>query len=457
MIVCGASFAGLAVARELAGSGADVLVLDRYEIGERQTSACAAPTAWLRGARPRALDPADVPGPRDPHAAADAALGSPVDASRRSTTASSARCCGSVRRRAVRDGDGQRALGGRGRGRSSCTPTRDLQAPLVVDALGWRRVLSTAPDAIQPPKATLSRGLEVHPAATGEDFELWLDPRYVPKGYSGRSPPGTRCASASARSTRASTCASPTVRLARDIGVPPDGFQGNWIPHKLRRATEDGVFFVGDSAGHCIPATAEGIRPAFYFGAVCGRELAMVIAGRQTRAQALERYDSRSEEKRYAYRSMLRAQRFVGRATPYPLMTSVLEAVRQPALGAPRVRPLRRHLPAAEPRGRGRRPRALAHDQVDADREQRDADELAGGQRLARHAEQAEAVDDDRRGELTGDDRGRHAARAEVPDGDDRRASTTATPHAPPTSAHHGALGSRAGLRTRRPRPRRSA
>src|SRR6478736_5900294 len=47
VLICGASFAGLAVARELAGSGADVLVVDRYEIGERQTSACACPTAWL--------------------------------------------------------------------------------------------------------------------------------------------------------------------------------------------------------------------------------------------------------------------------------------------------------------------------------------------------------------------------------------------------------------------------
>src|SRR6516164_3626204 len=47
VLVCGASFAGLAVARELAGSGADVLVIDRYEIGERQTSACGIPTAWL--------------------------------------------------------------------------------------------------------------------------------------------------------------------------------------------------------------------------------------------------------------------------------------------------------------------------------------------------------------------------------------------------------------------------
>ena len=52
VIVCGASFAGLAVARELAlagpaAAGADVLLLDRYEVGERATSACAAPTEWL--------------------------------------------------------------------------------------------------------------------------------------------------------------------------------------------------------------------------------------------------------------------------------------------------------------------------------------------------------------------------------------------------------------------------
>ena len=48
VVVCGASFAGLTIARELRGSGARVLLLDRYEIGERQTSACAAPTEWLQ-------------------------------------------------------------------------------------------------------------------------------------------------------------------------------------------------------------------------------------------------------------------------------------------------------------------------------------------------------------------------------------------------------------------------
>src|SRR4051795_2113474 len=48
VLICGASFAGLTTARELRATGARVLVLDRYEIGERQTSACAAPTEWLR-------------------------------------------------------------------------------------------------------------------------------------------------------------------------------------------------------------------------------------------------------------------------------------------------------------------------------------------------------------------------------------------------------------------------
>src|SRR5580693_7010061 len=48
VLICGASFAGLAVARELAGCGARVLLIDRYELGERQTSACAMPTAWMQ-------------------------------------------------------------------------------------------------------------------------------------------------------------------------------------------------------------------------------------------------------------------------------------------------------------------------------------------------------------------------------------------------------------------------
>src|ERR1700759_4200080 len=47
VLICGGSFAGLAVARELTQTGAEGMLVDRYEIGERQPSACGIPTLWL--------------------------------------------------------------------------------------------------------------------------------------------------------------------------------------------------------------------------------------------------------------------------------------------------------------------------------------------------------------------------------------------------------------------------
>ena len=41
----------------------------------------------------------------------------------------------------------------------------------------------------------------------------------------------------------------PTVRLAEDLSRDPVISSGNWIPHKLRPATDDGIFVVGDPRG----------------------------------------------------------------------------------------------------------------------------------------------------------------------------------------------------------------
>jgi digeranylgeranylglycerophospholipid reductase len=76
------------------------------------------------------------------------------------------------------------------------------------------------------------------------------------------------------------------------------------------------VFFVGDSAGHCLPLTAEGIRTALYFGIACGRELRQVVEGRATIARALQRYGDFSAAHEWKFRWMLRAQRLVPRVPP---------------------------------------------------------------------------------------------------------------------------------------------
>jgi flavin-dependent dehydrogenase len=87
------------------------------------------------------------------------------------------------------------------------------------------------------------------------------------------------------------------------------------------------VFFAGDSAGHCLPLTAEGIRTAIYFGFACGRELRAVLEGRRTRAQALERYGAFSDAHEWKYRSLLRSQRFIGQLTPTPIVTAIVQAM----------------------------------------------------------------------------------------------------------------------------------
>ena len=74
---------------------------------------------------------------------------------------------------------------------------------------------------------------------------------------------------------------------------------------------DDGVFFVGDSAGHCLPTTAEGIRPALYFGVLLGRELRAVVEGRQDKAAALTRYHELSAGHRFPFESMYRVQQSI--------------------------------------------------------------------------------------------------------------------------------------------------
>jgi flavin-dependent dehydrogenase len=308
VLICGASFAGLAAARELSGSGAKVLMIDRYEVGEKQTSACAAPTAWLENL--------GLMG------SVRQTFGDLVTHTRHRTfrwhlpwtfsTFDYRELCGLLKDQSPAVPFDTAKVEGISRARETHTihtDRGDLRAPLVIDALGWRRVLSVAPDdPIQPPEARLSRGLEVHPHSRSEDLELWLDRRYVRAGYSWSFPAGDEVRVGVGSFDPHDKVKEPTVELANELGVEPVRYQGNWIPHRIRPAAEGDVFFAGDSAGHCLPTTAEGIRTALYFGLACGRELRAVFEGRQSRAQALERYGAFSQSHRWKFESLWHVQ-----------------------------------------------------------------------------------------------------------------------------------------------------
>src|SRR6185437_8183844 len=135
VLICGASFAGLAVARELAGSGARVLMIDRYEIGERQTSACAAPTGWLE------------------------ALG--LQASMRQTFPELV----------------------------IHTPhaTARYELPWTFSTFDYRTLCELLDDqndaSFETAKVDGRTGFTVHPHGESSDLEIWIDRKYVPAGY----------------------------------------------------------------------------------------------------------------------------------------------------------------------------------------------------------------------------------------------------------------------------------
>ena len=335
VLVCGASFAGLAVARELRESGAHVLVIDRYEIGERQTSACGIPTLWLEAM--------DLTGSLR-QTFGELVAHTPWTTTRWQlpwtfSTFDYRELCAELWSQAQPYGSSAGELefetakvDGRA-GFTVHTDRGDISAPLIVDALGWRRVLSND-TPIQPPNARLSRGLEVHPAGTGEELELWIDASYIRSGYSWSFPARDEVRVGVGSFWPSHHVREPTVRLASDLGRAADGYQGNWIPHQLRAAVEDGVFFAGDSAGHCLPLTAEGIRTALYFGIACARELRAVLASGATREQALARYGAFSDAHERKFRWMLNSQRIIGRLTPSRAVTAMVRSFGNPRLCA---------------------------------------------------------------------------------------------------------------------------
>jgi flavin-dependent dehydrogenase len=343
VLVCGASFAGLAVARALAGAGADVLVLDRYEIGERATSACAAPTPWLHAMGVAGAIRQELPcmAFHTPHGSVRYRLPwSWSSFDYRELCRLLWAQCGEARfaiakvdgRAGNVAGSGAEGVAARGNVAGSgaeilvLSDRGPLTAPLVVDALGWRRVLARGPN-VQPPEAAISRGLEVHPDTDpthpGTDLDVWIDRSLVRRGYAWSVPAdGEQRVGVGSYAPR-DHVREATRELAERLGLPAVRYQGNWFPHRLRPATEDGVFFVGDSAGHCFPLSGEGIRTAFYFGTACGRELRAVLAGERTREVALARYAAFSRRHAPAFSWALALQRVVP-ALPPRALTALL-------------------------------------------------------------------------------------------------------------------------------------
>lgn len=315
-IVVGASFAGLAVARQLRG---EVLLLDRHEVGTVQTSACGTPL-WVPerlGVPESVLQVHDRLVIRGPGRTIVYELtGLPF-----CTFDFGTFCRGLLAQSRVRFL--RASVTGWSPGGVETTEGRFL-APVLVDASGWRGELVNDRPVVPSARRGYSFGLETRAPFPGDDLCLWYDRSLLPRGLGWVFPVGGGASLIGLGSYTGASKLRPGVeRLLEMLGTRGSSYHGAFFPNRLLRSTARSVFAVGDAAGQCMPLTAEGIRPAIYFGSACGGIVQEVLDGRLTLAQGLARYRTLVARYEKPYR-LLRAAQWVAAHAPTALFLAIV-------------------------------------------------------------------------------------------------------------------------------------
>jgi len=325
IVIAGASFAGLAVARTLRGH--NTVVLEPQPIGAHDTSAGGVPLSALQ-----ALDASDaarethhqliVHTPRAEH---DLALVAPY------AVADYELLCRRLAEQAQVHVLHRRVTGYRDG--AVRTDRGDLTCLAAVDATGHRAVLASSLTPGYAPRSAMGTAAEVvlrRPRSFPSGLHIYLGPDWPPgygwafgAGDTLRVGVGLLSATRHARHLDAALHAV-LARAGLSRAGEPLGRHGGLIPLRPRDPIVDDLFVVGDAAGQALPGTAEGIRPALHFGTHLGAALADALDGRTSLADARRSYREGVAGQARAYRTLACAQRLLT-ALP-PAMTARLVA-----------------------------------------------------------------------------------------------------------------------------------
>jgi len=292
-IVVGASFAGLAVARQLHGR---VLLLDRNEVGALQTSACGTPL-WVAealgvkssvlqvherltirtGSHAVTYDLSAVPFCTFDYRAFCQGLLAQCEARFLKTSVTE-----------LRDG-------------RVVTSDGSFSAPIIVDCSGWRGVLANGTAGVRPTQGPYTFGLEAHTPVRDDGLTFFIDRDVIPRGLGWVFPVGTGSLIGLGSYAGHSKLRPALDRYLKSQRIASGAYHGTYFPNRPGRATVGRLFVVGDAAGQCLPLTAEGIRPALYFGGECGAIIQRIISGKIALEAGLARYRALVHRYRKAY------------------------------------------------------------------------------------------------------------------------------------------------------------
>lgn len=315
-IVCGGSFGGLAAAGQIGGR---VLVIDRLEIGDGETSASAVPLACLEN-----MDMTHVIDQVHEEILIHTRRRSQVLRFFPFATFDYRRFCVDLHERTGADLVRARITGARA-GRVETT-AGTFEAPIVIDAAGWRTAApKTERAAARPPRKSF--GIESRQPFRGEGLHFYVGPSRGARRFYWAFPAGDHVRAGLATYTGHSDLSADLERFCDDLHLgPPGAVHGGFFTSTLIEPVRDGMMLVGDSAGMCLPVSGEGIRPALVFGQVAGRLAERVRTGEMALPDALRAYREAVHDRARGYRVLERLQAILN-VLPDPLFAVFARSV----------------------------------------------------------------------------------------------------------------------------------
>lgn len=297
-IVCGGSFGGLAAAQQIGGR---VLVIDRLEIGDGETSASAVPLACLEN-----MDMTHVIDQVHDEILIHTRRSSQVLRFFPFATFDYRRFCRDLHERTGAELVRARITGARA-GRVETT-AGTFEAPIVIDAAGWRTAAPKAERAAaRPPRKSF--GIESRQPFRGEGLHFYVGPSRGARRFYWAFPAGDHVRAGLATYTGDSDLSADLERFCADLHLGAPGVvHGGFFTSTLIEPVRDGMMLVGDSAGMCLPVSGEGIRPALVFGQVAGRLAERVRTGELALPDALRAYRAAVADRARGYRVLERLQ-----------------------------------------------------------------------------------------------------------------------------------------------------
>ncbi|NIO03190.1 MAG: hypothetical protein GTN74_00860 [Proteobacteria bacterium] len=303
VIIAGASFAGLSVASQMRGK---VLLVDKYDIGTFQISACGAPYDVVKGigCEDSVLQISDTFSFHVNNKIIDIHLERPY------CTFDFAKFCRILNSKNDADFLKAKIVGVKNGGGlfTVYTSKGAFSSRMVVDATGWRASVAEKLSPGYVHRDMLSFGIETEVPYQCQTFHFLYEPDLIQEGAGWIFPCGEFSRIGVVSYTGPRKLMGELDFLLGRFNQKRQKVHGGFFCYCLKEPVVEGVFVAGCAQGQTLPLTGEGIRRCITHGIRCGEIIQQIVDGEMDFREGQNQYSRFALRARAGYDFLLKVQ-----------------------------------------------------------------------------------------------------------------------------------------------------